>query len=141
MQQTHLTKRGITWGVIWQQRIGHFSALRVLAVLALAGSCAGAFAQYGPPPQYGPQYMPAPQSSYWQQYHEDRVPNYAARWGFHAGEVNGQRDRDTGHSYRPAHDDAYKHVPSSNGIPIPRDEFKNIYRDAYIKGYSAGYGR
>jgi hypothetical protein len=118
-----------------------FSATRVLAVLALAGSCAVAFAQYYPPPQYGPEYVPAPQSRYWQMYHEDRVPNYAARWGFHAGEVNGQRDRDTGHSFRPSHDDAYKHVPSSNGIPITRDEFKSIYRDAYIKGYDAGYGR
>jgi hypothetical protein len=114
--------------------------LRTLIVLALAGTCTAAFAQYYPP-QYGQVYVPPPQSRYWQSYQEDRIPNYAARWGFHAGEVNGQRDRDTGHSYRPSHDDAYKHVPSSDGIPVPRDEFKRIYREAYIHGYDAGYGR
>jgi len=119
-------------GANWKQR-----SMRACAVLALAGSCAAAVAQYYPPPQY----LPPPQSRYWQFYHEDRLPNYAARWGFHAGEVNGQRDRDTGHSYRPSHDDAYKHVPSSSGIPVPRDEFKQTYRDAYIRGYDAGYGR
>jgi hypothetical protein len=113
---------------------------RTLAVLVLAGSGVVAFAQYYPPPQ-GPEYVPPPQSRYWQTYHEDRNPNVAARWGFHAGVTNGQRDRETGHSYRPSHDDAYKHVHSSDGIPVPRSEFKQTYRDAYIHGYDEGYGR
>ena len=119
--------------------------LQATLVLTIAAGSTAAFAQYGapapyPPPQYGPNYGPAPQSHYWQDYREASGPDYAHRWGYHAGEVNGQRDRATGHSYRPTHDDAYKHVPSSNGIPMPRGLFKDEYKDAYIRGYQAGYG-
>ena len=122
-----------------------FSSLRPVhaaAFCALALSVSSALAQYGP--QYGPGYLPPappPQSRYWQSYREDNLPNYAARWGFHAGQQDGQHDRFTGHSFRPTHDDGYKHVPSSHGIPVPRDAFKNMYRDAYVRGYEEGYGR
>jgi hypothetical protein len=119
-------------------------AARLIATCALAVCATSAFAQYGGYPQYGPGYLPPPpppQSRYWQAYHEESLPNYAARWGFRAGEIDGQRDRETGHSFRPVHDDGYKHVPSSNGIPVPRGEFKGIYREAYVHGYEAGYGR
>ena len=121
--------------------------MQATILAALTGSSVAAFAQYGapspyyPPPQYGPGYGPAPQSRYWQEYREERGPDYAHRWGYHAGEINGQRDRETGHSYRPTHDDAYKHVPNSGGIPMPRGLFKDEYRDAYVRGYQAGYGR
>lgn len=120
--------------------------LQATLVLTIAGSSVAAFAQYGapapnyPPPQYGPNYGPAPQSHYWQDFRESSGPDFAHRWGYHAGEVNGQRDRVTGHSYRPTHDDAYKHVPNSDGIPMPRALFKDEYKDAYIRGYQAGYG-
>ena len=113
----------------------HSAVARTLAIGILAATATSAFAQYGPG------FAPPPESRYWQAYHEDRLPNYPARWGFHAGESDGQRDRATGHSFRPTHDDAYKHVPSSEGIPVPRSEFKSIYRDAYVRGYEAGYGR
>ncbi len=127
----------------WKARAARALSIGVLSAGAIAMSTAPALAQYGGYP-YGPNALPPqppPQSRYWQAYHEDRLPNYAARWGFHAGEVDGQRDRETGHSFRPTHDDGYKHVPSSHGIPVPRGDFKSIYREAYFHGYDAGYGR
>ncbi len=116
----------------------------LLALFAFLLSAGSAFAQYAQYPQYGPDSLPpqpTPQSRYWQSYRESSLPNYAARWGFQAGESDGQRDRGTGHSFRPTQDGGYKHVPSSHGIPVPRGDFKSIYREAYVHGYEAGYGR
>jgi hypothetical protein len=57
-------------------------------------------------------------------YHEESDPSaYAAHWGY------------------PAHDGAYKHAPEYGHPPINRDEYKNIYREAYVRGYEKGYGR
>ena len=139
MNALTVTKANQVSAGTWKRRAGQLAA-----VCALAMCTTSAFAQYGPYPQYGPNSLPPqppPQSRYWQAYHEDSLPNYAARWGFHAGEIDGQRDRETGHSFRPTHDDGYKHVPSSNGIPVPRGDFKSIYREAYFHGYGQGYGR
>jgi hypothetical protein len=47
----------------------------------------------------------------------------------------------TGHNFRPTHDSNYKHAPEYGHPPIRRDEYKNIYREAYVHGYEKGYGR
>lgn len=98
------------------------------AFLLLGGSAAIASAQYGP--GYG--------STYQQQYES---PDYAAHWGYQDGFADGSHDRATGHSFRPTHDGAYKHAPEYGHPPIRRDEYKNIYREAYVRGYEKGYGR
>jgi hypothetical protein len=98
------------------------------AFLLLGGSAAIASAQYGS--GYG--------SSYQQQ---NESPDYAAHWGYQDGFADGSHDRATGHSFRPTHDSAYKHAPEYGHPPIRRDEYKNIYREAYLRGYEKGYGR
>ena len=65
----------------------------------------------------------------------------AAHWGYQDGFTDGSHDRATGHSFRPTHDSAYKHAPEYGHPPIGRDEYKNIYREAYVHGYEKGYGR
>jgi hypothetical protein len=98
------------------------------AFLLLGGSAAIASAQYRA--GYG--------SSY-QQQHES--PDYAAHWGYQDGFADGSHDRAIGHSFRPTHDSAYKHAPEYGHPPIRRDEYKNIYHEAYVRGYEKGYGR
>jgi hypothetical protein len=99
------------------------------AVLLLAGSVGIASAQYGQ--GYG--------SNYQQQ--QQQVPGDPGHWGFQDGVNDGSHDRATGHSFRPTHDSAYKHAPEYGRPPINRDEYKNIYREAYVRGYEKGYGR
>jgi hypothetical protein len=62
-----------------------------------------------------------------------------ARQGWAAGVAQGQSDQQQGHSYRPTHVDTFRHVPDSPG-GYPRDQFKQEYRDAFVKGYGRGYG-
>ena len=74
------------------------------ALLLLGGSAAIAAAQYGAPPR---------DPGYSAFYHDQEdAPNYAAHWGYHDGLADGSHDRETGHSFRPTHDSAYKHAPS-----------------------------
>ena len=107
------------------------------AALGLAGfvlSGALAFAQYG-------QYGPPPQDGYGNYYHEQQgYPRLGARQGWIAGIAQGQSDRQYGQEFRPTKAAAYKHVPRSPQ-EYSRDEFKNEYRDAFVRGYSHGYGR
>ena len=72
---------------------------------------------------------------------QNESPDYAAHWGYQDGFADGSHDRATGHSFRPTHDSAYKHAPEYGHPPIGRDEYKNIYREAYVHGYEKGYGR
>ena len=115
----------------------HGNCLRVALVFTiLGGSAAIASAQYG---SGG---VPPRDAGYSAFYHDqDDDPNYAAHWGFHDGLADGSHDRETGHSFRPTHDAAYKHAPEYGHPPIGRDEYKNIYREAYVHGYEKGYGR
>jgi hypothetical protein len=107
--------------------------LGIAGVLLMTGS---AFAQYG-------QYEQLPRDPGYNAYYHDAedAPNYAAHWGYHDGLADGQHDRETGHSFRPTHDSAYKHAPEYGRPPINRDEYKNLYREAYVRGYERGYGR
>lgn len=97
-----------------------------VAFLLLGGSAVIASAQYGPGYRYQQQYD---------------SPDNAAHWGFQDGFNDGSHDRVTGHSFRPTHDSNYKHAPEYGHPPIPRDEYKNLYREAYVRGYEKGYGR
>ncbi len=110
------------------------------ALLALAVSATAAVAQYGGG-SYGDGQWGRGPDGYADQYHEEQGrPLLGARQGWIAGVAQGQSDRQYGHSFRPTHDGTYKHVPDSpHGYP--RDEFKNEYRDAFVKGYAHGYGR
>ena len=102
------------------------------AGFVLGGALAfGQYGQYGPPPQNG----------YGNYYHEQPgYPHLGARQGWIAGMAQGQSDREYAHDFRPTKAAAYKHVPRSPQ-DYPRDEFKNEYRDAFVRGYSHGYGR
>jgi hypothetical protein len=95
-----------------------------VALLLLGGSAVMASAQYGPGHRY-----------------EQRNESPASRWGYQDGFNDGSHDRATGHSFLPTHDSNYKHAPEYEHLPIPRDEYKNIYREAYVHGYERGYGR
>lgn len=116
------------------------------AALLLSGTLA--LAQYGPPP--GP---PPPQHGQWddahwgngpqgygQYYQEGERPNFGARRGYSTGYEMGVSDRTTGHSYRPTHLDEFKHIPDPPP-GVSRDEFKHVYREAFVRGYQRGYGR
>ncbi len=118
------------------------------AAAALTLCSALAVAQYGTP-QYGP---PPPQGQwddahwgngpqgYGEYYQEQGRPNFGARRGYGIGFDMGVSDRRTGHSFRPTHLDEYKHVPDPPP-GISRDEFKHVYREAFVRGYQRGYGR
>jgi len=97
-----------------------------VAFLLLGGSAVIASAQYGPGYRY-------------QQQNES--PDNAAHWGYQDGFNDGSHDRATGHSFRPTHDSNYKHAPEYGHPYVGRDEYKNIYREAYVHGYEKGYGR
>ncbi len=74
-------------------------------------------------------------------YHEQQGrPMYGARQGWAAGMAQGESDRQHGHSFRPTKVDTYKNVPSSPS-GYSRDQFKQEYRDAFVKGYQRGYGQ
>lgn len=102
----------------------------VIAFAAIAGT---ALAQYGDPGRYDGYYQYDPA-------HE--TVERARSFGYHDGLADGERDRETGHSFRPTHSDRYEDAPDhGNHAGLRRDEFKSIYREAYLHGYERGYGR
>lgn len=66
--------------------------------------------------------------------------NAARQNGYQDGLNDGANDRRTGHSFRPTHDDNYKHA-SHGYIPTygNKDYYKQAYREAYQNAYSQGY--
>ncbi len=67
----------------------------------------------------------------------------ASQWGYQDGVQAGQRDRSSGHSYRPYQWEAYKdadHGWSSSGYRS-KDQYKQEYRQAFVDGYDQGFGR
>jgi hypothetical protein len=66
----------------------------------------------------------------------------ARQMGFRDGVNDGDRDRDTGHSFRPTHDRNYKH--GDHGFDRSfgsRNEYRDWYRQAYLSGYERGYNQ
>ncbi len=67
----------------------------------------------------------------------------AAQWGYRDGLQAGQRDRASGHSYRPTQWEAYRdadHGMSSSGGYYNSNQYKQQYRQAFMQGYQRGYG-
>ena len=119
---------------------------KFLGVALLATAAAGtAFAQYGyPASQSGDGYYQHDQR--WDgrgQYGYANATSQRARsYGYHDGVAEGERDRRTGHSFRPTHSDRYEDASDhGNHDGMSRDEFKRIYREAYFHGYQRGYGQ
>lgn len=73
-------------------------------------------------------------------YQENGSSNMVARQGYAAGFSQGESDFREHHSFRPTKVDSYKHVPESPH-EFNRDDFKRLYRQAFERGYSKGYGR
>jgi hypothetical protein len=68
------------------------------------------------------------------------INRMAQQNGLRDGANDGQRDRQTGHSFRPTSMDNYKNAPGYTGTHgSDRDQYKNIYRQAYQQGYQEGY--
>lgn len=60
--------------------------------------------------------------------------------GFQDGINDGAKDRQTGHSFRPTQDDNYQHGDRGyNSALGDKNQYKQIYRDAYTSGYQQGY--
>jgi len=104
----------------------HKKCRTAIAFLLLAGSVGIASAQYG--------------QGYVNSY-QQQAPDDPSHWGYQDGFNDGSHDRAAGHSFRPTHDSAYKRAPEYGRPQINRDEYKNIYREAYVRGYEKGYGR
>ena len=64
----------------------------------------------------------------------------ARRFGFEDGLNDGRRDRYTGHSFRPTHDESYRHADRGYNRSFgSRGYYKQMYREAYERGYREGY--
>jgi len=64
----------------------------------------------------------------------------AQRFGYQDGVNDGLKDRQTGHSYRPTHDDSYKDADRGYNSSLgSKDQYKQLYRQAYAEGYQRGY--
>ena len=64
----------------------------------------------------------------------------AEQIGYQDGISDGGKDRSTGHSFRPTHDDNYK--SASRGYTSnfgDKQTYKNTYRQGYERGYQEGY--
>jgi hypothetical protein len=77
-------------------------------------------------------------------YRRDRYDGYGAgsarRFGYQDGFNDGGRDRRTGHSFRPMHDDNYRHADRGyyHGFGN-KNYYKQVYREGYAQGYQQGY--
>jgi hypothetical protein len=101
------------------------------AVLLVLGLCGCGLAQRGPD---------------WRGYrYGDGVyaaERHARDFGFHDGRDDGERDRLTGHSYRPTHDRNFKHADRGYDPAYgSRQAYRDEYRAAYAEGYERGFYR
>ena len=66
--------------------------------------------------------------------------NAAKQYGYQDGINDGAADRRTGHSFRPGHDNNYKHADRGYDSRFGnKNEYKAYYRQAYEQGYQQGY--
>lgn len=64
----------------------------------------------------------------------------ARQYGMQDGINDGLNDRRSGHSFRPTHDDNYKHADRGYDYRFGnKDSYKQAYRQAYEQGYQQGY--
>jgi len=60
-----------------------------------------------------------------------------ARQGYAAGFNQGEADASRGKKFQPTESDAYEHAQIPKGMN--HDEFKQAFREAFVKGYTNGY--
>jgi hypothetical protein len=70
-------------------------------------------------------------------YPENGTPNMVARQGYSAGFNEGLADASRGKKFEPTDNKAYGKAIIPKGMN--RDDFKQEYREAFVKGYSNGY--
>lgn len=100
--------------------------LLIVGVALIAGSVGLAAAQ---PPQWG----------YDDRGYRNLYAN-ARDFGYQDGFNDGKNDRLTGHSYRPTHDNNFKHADRGYyGGYGDHNYYKELYRRAYEDGYDRGY--
>lgn len=70
-------------------------------------------------------------------------PGYAEaprKFGYQDGYSDGLHDRRTGHSFRPTHDDNYRHADRGYYPGFgSKNYYKDLYRQSYGQGYQQGY--
>lgn len=60
--------------------------------------------------------------------------------GYNDGLLAGQRDRSTGHSFRPTQNKGYQDADKGYSSSIgDKNQYKQVYRDAFMQGYQRGY--
>src|SRR5229473_7544955 len=63
-------------------------------------------------------------------------PADARQYGYQDGYNDGLRDRQTGHSFRPTHDDNYRDANRGwDSRMVSSNDYKYAYRQAYSNGY------
>ena len=70
-------------------------------------------------------------------YPENGTPNMVARQGYAAGFNQGEADASRGKKFKPTESDAYEHAQIPKGMN--HDDFKQEFREAFVKGYTNGY--
>ena len=101
------------------------SAFCMLAVLGCADN--HHYVLQGPPP---PAYVEAPP-----------IVQLADRSGFRTGAADGARDVETGRQYRARATRAYRDTPGYDGSLGPFPEYRNAFREAYLRGYDQSFRR
>lgn len=86
--------------------------------------------EYNSPSWHGPR-------GYDQAYPENGHPNMVARQGYASGFNEGQADAAKGKKFSPTDNKAYSKPVIPQGMN--KDELKQQYREAFVKGYTAGY--
>src|ERR1700694_2344150 len=64
----------------------------------------------------------------------------ARQYGFQDGLNDGRYDSPGGHSFRPTHDDNYKHADRGYSSSFgDKNQYKQVYRQGYEQGYQQGF--
>jgi len=74
---------------------------------------------------------------YAEAYPENGTPNMVARQGYSAGFTEGQADASKGKKFTPTENRAYAKAVIPQGID--KNDFRQQFREAFVKGYSHGY--
>ncbi|HZQ92471.1 MAG TPA: hypothetical protein VFA60_11805 [Terriglobales bacterium] len=74
-------------------------------------------------------------------YGNGSIVSTARQYGYQDGLHDGEKDRQTGHSFRPTEHDTWKDADHGQStVGGDKQIYKNAYREAYNQGYRQGYG-